>query len=216
MNPMRMAMAGAVLALASTLGATPASATTFSGRLDDPGNAALVGSDLGTPDFSDQFAIANNLALYGFTVGTAGLVSIVSTGFVAGGVDPYFSLFTGAGASAAFLDSNYLQAFSTGGDFSYAAVLDAGSYQIALGTFANMSFAENLGTGTLADGFIGLGQPGAAAGRAPHTRAAPSRPPRSAFSTGRSARRARSPARARRRAARPGPAAATTPAPRQG
>jgi hypothetical protein len=29
-----------------------------------------------------------------------------------------------------------------------------------MGAFANMSFAENLGAGTLADGFIGLGEPG--------------------------------------------------------
>ena len=33
-------------------------------------------------------------------------------------------------------------------------------YRIALGAFANMSFAENLGSGVLGDGFVGLGVPG--------------------------------------------------------
>ena len=36
-------------------------------------------------------------------------------------------------------------------------VLAAGTYQIALSAFENLSFAENLGTGHLADGFTGLG-----------------------------------------------------------
>jgi hypothetical protein len=156
MNRLGTATACAVLALS----AATSSAATLAGRLDDPGNAALAGSDLGAPDFTDEFAIADNVALYGFTVGTSGLVSIVSTGFAAGGVDPYFTLFAGSGVGATFLDSNFAQAFSSGGDFSYSAVLDAGDYEIALGTFANLSFAENLGSGTLADGFIGLGEAG--------------------------------------------------------
>ena len=36
-------------------------------------------------------------------------------------------------------------------------VLQPGTYYIALTAFDNMSFAENLGSGTLADGFTGLG-----------------------------------------------------------
>jgi len=41
-------------------------------------------------------------------------------------------------------------------------ILAAGTYEIAISAFENMSFAENLGSGTLADGFTGLGglQPG--------------------------------------------------------
>ena len=35
--------------------------------------------------------------------------------------------------------------------------LTPGSYQIAITAFENMSLAENLGSGTLADGFTGLG-----------------------------------------------------------
>jgi len=140
--------------------ATAHSAQTFSGRLDDPGNGALVGSDLLAPVFTTDYDVANNVALYGFSVMLAGPVTIVSTGFGSGGVDPYFTLFAGADSTATVLDSNYTQAFSVGGDFSWSGVLGVGSYQIALGAFANMTFAENYGLGTLADGFTGFGAPG--------------------------------------------------------
>ena len=154
MNTILNALAAATLALASTL----AGATTYAGNLGDAGNAALVGSDLGAPDFTDDNAIADNVALVTFTTNT-GLVSIVSTGFAGGGVDPYFTLFSGSGGAATFYDSNYLQATSTGGDFTWTGTLAGGTYEIALGAFENMSFAENLGSGTLADGFIFLGDP---------------------------------------------------------
>ena len=149
------ALAAGVLALASTL----AGATTLAGNLGDSGNAALVGSDLGAPDFTDANAIADNVALYVFNVTVAGTVDIASTGFAAGGIDPYFTLFTGSGNTATFLDSNYAQAISTGGDFTWSGTLGVGIYEIALGAFENMSFAENLGSGTLGDGFIFLGDP---------------------------------------------------------
>jgi hypothetical protein len=132
-------LAAGTLALASTL----AGATTLSGNLGDSGNGALVGSDLGAPDFTDANAVANNVALYTFDVTVAGTVDIVSSGFGAGGVH----------------DSNYAQAISTGGDFTWSGTLGVGSYEIALGSFENMSFAENLGSGTLGDGFIFLGDP---------------------------------------------------------
>ena len=154
MHTIRNGLAGATLALAATF----AGATTLAGNLGDAGNAALVGSDLGAPDFTDDNAIANNVALYTFTTVT-GTVSIASSGFAAGGVDPYFTLFAGSGDSATVLDSNYAQAISTGGDFTWTGVLAAGTYEIALGAFENLSFAENLGSGTLGDGFIGLGDP---------------------------------------------------------
>jgi hypothetical protein len=156
MNTIMNGLAGAALAIAAT--AAGASGTTYAGNLGDAGNAALVGSDLGAPDFADDNAIANNVALYTFTTNT-GVVSIVSTGFAGGGVDPYFTLFSGSGGSATFHDSNYLQATSTGGDFTWTGTLAGGTYEIALGAFENMSFAENLGSGTLADGFIFLGDP---------------------------------------------------------
>jgi hypothetical protein len=137
-----------------------ASAATYSGNFGDASNTALVGSDLGAASFTDAYAIANNVALYNLVVNTAETVEIQSTAFASGGADPYFSLFQGSGGSAVFLASNYDQAFSTGGDFDYSGLLTAGHYEIALGVSANESFAENYGTGTLADGFIGLGDPG--------------------------------------------------------
>jgi hypothetical protein len=147
-------------ALTLVLLASIARATTLSGYLDDPGNANLIGSDLGTPLFTDDFEIANNVALYALLVPTAATVTFDSNGFDAGGVDPYFTLFQGSTpATAIFFESNYDQAFSTGGDFLISLVLPAGDYFVALGAFANMSFAENLGIGTLDDGFIGLGVP---------------------------------------------------------
>ncbi|MBS0353107.1 MAG: DVUA0089 family protein [Proteobacteria bacterium] len=133
----------------------------FSGQLNDPGNAALAGSDLGAPQFSTDAAIANNVALYTFNVATSGTVSFTSLGFAGGGVDPYFSLFSGSGNAAGFFGSNYVQAFSTGGDFALSFALTPGDYTVALGSFANMSIAENTGVGTLGDGFSSLGQPGA-------------------------------------------------------
>ena len=158
MHTIRNGIAGAALALAATLAA--ATTTTLAGNLGDSGNAALVGSDLGAPDFTDANAIADNVALYSFTVTVAGTVDIVSTGFAAGGVDPYFTLFAGGDDTATVYDSNYDQAFSTGGDFAWSGSLAAGTWQIALGSFANMSIAENYGVGTLADGFTFLGDPG--------------------------------------------------------
>jgi len=155
MHFLRTVLAGAALALAASL----AGAATLAGNLGDSGNGALVGSDLGAPGFGDDNAIANNVALYAFTLAHGGAVSIVSTGFAGGGVDPYFTLLAGSGAPATFLDSNWTQATSTGGDFTWTGTLGAGTYEIALGAFENLSFAENLGSGTLGDGFIGLGDP---------------------------------------------------------
>lgn len=161
---MKQAQAFRCAALLAWTVATAAAATAqtvvLAGRLDDAANAALVGSDLGAPAFASTQDVANNVALYPLLVMLAGPVTIRSTGYAAGGIDPYFTLFDGAGHAATFLDSNGAQAFSTGGDFTWTGTLAAGSYRIALGSFANLSFAENLGTGTLADGFTGLGVPG--------------------------------------------------------
>jgi hypothetical protein len=154
-NTIRNGLAG--LALVATAMAASAS-TTYSGNLGDAGNTALVGSDLGAPTFVDPaFDPAFNVALYSFTVSIGGAVSLVSTGFAGGGVDPYFTLFTGSGNAATFLDSNYTQAYDTGGDFSWTGTLAAGQYEFSLGTFGNLSFAEqDPASYTLGDGFIGI------------------------------------------------------------
>ncbi len=140
-------------------GASHAQTVVYSGRLDDPGNAALTSSSGSAAAFGNAQDVANNVALYALNMPIAGLLSIVSTGFASGGIDPYFTIFKGNGVASTFVDSNDVQAFSTGGDFSYSASLAAGNYTISLGAFANMSFAENLGVGTLGDGFTALGAP---------------------------------------------------------
>jgi hypothetical protein len=136
-------------------------AAVYSGFLNDPGNTALVYSDLGPPLFGDDFEIANNVALHTFSVAALDTYSFDSNGFVAGGVDPYFTLFAGTGPAATFLASNFDQAFSTGGDFLISLALAPGDYTIALGAFANMSFAENNPDAdpSLGDGFTFLGGP---------------------------------------------------------
>jgi hypothetical protein len=130
----------------------------LSGYMNDAGNTALTASDPSQPpSFADDYEIANNVALYTFSLGNAANLDFKSVGFAAGGIDPYFTLFQGAGAGAGFLASNYATAGT--GDFDMTVPLLAGDYTIAISTFVNMSFAENLGSGTLGDGFIGLGEP---------------------------------------------------------
>ncbi len=151
-----------VLVLACSVlagGVARAGTITYAGLLNDAGNSALVGSDLGPALFGDEWEIANNVALYEIAVPIAGNVRFRSLGFGAGGADPYFTLFAGAGTGATVLDSNYVQAFSTGGDFDLTRYLPVGTYTFALGDFANMSLAENYGSGSLGDGFTGLGVP---------------------------------------------------------
>jgi hypothetical protein len=122
----------AIALLAATAGPALAGIITFSGALGDASNAALVASDMGAAQFSD--------------------------GFAAGGTDPYFTLFRGlTSATATFVASNYDHAVAEGGDFTQTEALSAGDYTVAIGTYTNLSFAENLGSGFLAEGFIGLG-----------------------------------------------------------
>lgn len=151
----RAGIAGLFFALSTVAGATQV----LSGRFDDPGNAALSDSQLGAPLFGDDNDVAQNVALYDITVGQYSLVTFTSTGFAGGGANPYFSLFAGSGLGATFVGSNYAIATDTGGDFTLNFNLAAGSYQVALGVYTNMSFAENYGSGTLGDGFVQIGDP---------------------------------------------------------
>lgn len=150
----------AIWGLAAAFGSVALAAPlVFSGRLDSAGNTALVASDLGPAQFSSALEVANNVALYTFTITTAGTYDLTSTGAAAGGGDPYVTVFSGLGDGATFFESNFVNAFSVGGDFTLSLLLAAGDYTLAIGAFANMSFAENLGAGTLGDGFTGLGTP---------------------------------------------------------
>jgi hypothetical protein len=125
---------------------------------------------------------AQDVLLYPFTLSAPGVVTIQSWGYGGsagapggvnaagnaiggGGFDPYVSFFAGTGPTATFLASNDDGSCPPGtvadalcGDSTLVtAVLPAGSYTLAVSAFLNMSFTENLGSGTLGDGFIGLG-----------------------------------------------------------
>jgi hypothetical protein len=98
------------------------------------------------------------VAVYDIVVPISEMVTFQSTGFASGGIDPYFSLFSGLAAGGQFIASNYDQAVTgSGGDFTLSYTLAAGDYLIALGVFANLSNAEVLGTGSYSDGFSQLG-----------------------------------------------------------
>jgi len=83
-----------------------------------------------------------------------------------GGFEPYLSLFDGSGN---FLASTFFGITCPAGANTnsvsgqcYDVLLDGGTlspgtYQLAITAFENLSLAENYGTGTLADGFTGLG-----------------------------------------------------------
>jgi hypothetical protein len=124
---------------------------------------------------------ANNTAAYTFFVSAASTVTIQSYGYggsgsapggtnlvgtviPAGGFDPYISVFTGAGPLATFLASNDDGSCRPGtssaglcGDSALSLSFGPGTYTLVVEAFDNMSLAENLGSGTLGDGFTGLG-----------------------------------------------------------
>ena len=118
---------------------------------------------------------ANDVLLYQFSVptitdlvfqsyGFGGGVNAAGTLIPSGGFDPYLSVFAGTGPSAIFIASND-DGTCPPGNFDPTCsdptlslpAQPAGWYTVALTVFDNFSFAENFGSGTLGDGFIGLG-----------------------------------------------------------
>jgi hypothetical protein len=167
-----------VLGVSSGTQKALASSLSFTGNLrtDATVTACGTGCTLG-PTNSDGDYAQYAAVLRSFTLTSASSVDIVSfsygggtngngTVIAQGGLEPYLSLFDSAGD---FLSSTYFGVTcpvgaktntSSGECFDVllnAGNLAAGTYQVALSAYANMSFAENLGTGTLADGFTGLG-----------------------------------------------------------
>ena len=101
---------------------------------------------------------------YGGSSGAPGGMNLAGAVIPAGGFDPYFSLFTGTGPLATFVASNDDGACPPAtpdgglcGDSTLSLSLSAGTYTLVVAAFDNMSLAENLGSGTLSDGFSGLG-----------------------------------------------------------
>jgi hypothetical protein len=119
--------------------------------------------------FMTTFSLASRADLvvrtwgFGGTGGAPGGTNAAGAAIAGGGFDPYLSLFGGRGATATFLASNddgaCPPATSLGAcaDSTLLLVdLAPGVYTLALTLPFNYSFAENLGVGTLGDGFIGL------------------------------------------------------------
>ena len=141
------ALLAASLALAG--GAATAASVEYAGDLGDAGNPYLVGRDLGAPDLDNP---NNNVALYQLHLTQDGMLTLSSDGYGQGHLDPYVTLFSGSDLTAVF-------AGSAEDDFNQAFAVTAGWYWVAISDWENFSFAENAGTGTLGDGFIGLGDP---------------------------------------------------------
>ena len=114
----------------------------------------------------DSFTVSTASDMQAFTFGYGGGVNGAGTVIPQGGFEPYLSLFDSSGdfLASTFLGTTCPPGANTNSDSGQCfdvsldgGTLAAGTYQIAITAFENMSFAENLGSGTLADGFTGLG-----------------------------------------------------------
>ncbi len=150
------------LLLVAVSQAASANVLAYTGTFADPNDAFLV-------EFTLSADTAINVQSWGY--GGSGMSGIGSgtngagATIAAGGFDPYLSFFSGTGAGATFLGSNddgscppgtEVGLFSSCFDSTFNIVLAAGDYTVAITQAVNMSFAENLGSGTLGDGFIRL------------------------------------------------------------
>jgi len=168
------------LFLISVIGFHSAQADTisFTGNLRDDANVISCGSGctLGPSnsdvDYAqwaavvDSFTVGTESGMQAVTFSYGGGVNGAGTSIAEGGFEPYLSLFD---ASGNLLASTYFGTTCPSGantntlsgecfDVSLdGGTLAPGTYQIAISAFENLSSAENLGTGSLADGFTGLG-----------------------------------------------------------
>jgi hypothetical protein len=155
--------------------AAPASADTFSFTGDLRTDATFLPPD--PPPFTDGDYAQWAAVVRAFNVAAPSTMEAISFSYGGGtngngaiiaqdGFEPYLSLFDSGGN---FLASTFFGTTcpagaqtNTNSGQCYDVRLDggtlaAGNYQIAISAFENLSFAENLGSGTLADGFTGLG-----------------------------------------------------------
>ena len=161
----RHALLACLLLMTVAVASAPLSAQpisrSFAGSLtvDEPNDVRLI-----------EFTLASTASFnvqtwsFGGSGSAPGGVNAAGAVITDGGFDTYLSLFSGFGPSAVFLTSNDDglcppgTASPTCADSTLnIASLAAGDYTLALTTFGNISFAENLGTGTLGDGFVGFG-----------------------------------------------------------
>ena len=168
-----------VVVLVLMAGASPclwADTQFFSGNLRTDATVISCGASctLGGSNTDDDYAqwaavvdtikVSSTSTLTATTFSYGGGTSLTGPVVAAGGLEPYLSLFD---ASGDFLASTYLGTTCPAGANTYSGncydvmldggTLVAGTYYIAVTDYANMSLAENYGSGTLADGFTGLG-----------------------------------------------------------
>ena len=136
------------------------------------GSGCTLGAGNADSDYAQWAAVVKTFTVaapspmtaitFSYGGGTNGAGAVIA----AGGFEPYLSLFDAAGdflASTFFGVTCYPGANTNVGSGQCLDVqldggtLPAGTYQIAISAFENMSLAENNGSGTLADGFTGLG-----------------------------------------------------------
>ncbi len=114
----------------------------------------------------NDFTVSETSMMEAITFSYGGGVNGAGQTIAQGGFEPYLSLFD---ASGNFLASTFFGTTCPAGantntvsgqcfdELLDGGILAPGTYQIAISAFENLSFAENIGTGTLADGFTGLG-----------------------------------------------------------
>ncbi len=151
-----------------------ASTVSFVGNLGTDANAGCEAGCSTDDEFVqfgaviDSFTVGTTSTMQAVTFSYGGGVNGNGQSIAEGGFAPYLSLFDGSGN---FLASTYFGTTCPSGAHTnsvtnncYDELLDGGTlapgtYQIAISAFSNLSFAENYGAGTLADGFTGLGNP---------------------------------------------------------
>ena len=166
----------ATLLLAGAATAAKADVLFFSGDLRTDANVISCGSGCTLGPGNSDLEFANWAAVtYSFVVNSATTVQAITYGYAggtsltgadvpSGGLEPYLSLFDSSGnfLTSSFSGTCPATANTLGGNcfdvqLDTTPLLEPGTYTIALSAWENMSLAENLGTGTLADGFTGLG-----------------------------------------------------------
>lgn len=152
----------ATFAWLATIAVASAAPISLTGQLDpnNPQDAVLRTFTLSAPG-----SVTIRSWGYGGSSGAPGGTNAAGAAIAAGGFDPYVTLFAGSGPAATFLASNddglcppgTIADALCGDSTLVTGVLPAGTYTLAISAFLNMSLAENLGSGTLGDGFVGLG-----------------------------------------------------------
>lgn len=172
-----IALAGA-LAFGIWAQAALAATVSFTGDLRadatfvDCGGGCTLGAGNSDGDYAQYAAVVRTFnvpiasAVQVITFSYGGGVNGAGTNILESGIEPYLSLFD---ASGNLLGSTFFgTTCPTGANANsvtgncFDVLLDAGDlvpgdYQIAFSAYLNMSLAENFGSGTLADGFTGLG-----------------------------------------------------------